>query len=101
MLWRDGARLGLIVMTATRDVSGARAEAVSYAVLADSYLKTPLPRTAWGKVMAQVRSNGSVSEPTALEAFALSYGALLGVRVPSGARTTIVSGDLAYDWVAP
>jgi len=101
VLWREGARLGLIVLTVGRGSKGAQAAAVSYAVLADSYLKTPEPSTAWGKVMAQVRPDGSVSEQTALEAFALSYGGLPGVRVPSGKRTAPVSGDLAFDWVAP
>src|ERR1022692_2395601 len=71
VLWRDGARLGLIALTATRGEGGARTEALAYAQLADKYLKTALPTTAWGKVMAQVRANGSVSEQTALEAFAL------------------------------
>jgi hypothetical protein len=101
VLWRDSSRLGLIVLTTGRGSKDARATAISYAVLADGYLKTPLPRTAWGKVMAQVRPNGTVSQPTALEAFALSYGGLPGVRVPSGKRTAPVSGDLAFDWVAP
>jgi hypothetical protein len=101
VLWRDGSRLGLIVLTAGRHAKPARALAVSYAVLADGYLKTPLPSTAWGKVMAQVRPSGSVSEQTALQAFALSYGPLPGVSVPSGTRATTVSGDLAFDWVAP
>jgi hypothetical protein len=101
VLWRGGARLGLIVLTVGRGSKGAQAAAVSYAVLAGSYLKTPEPSTAWGKVMAQVRPDGSVSEQTALEAFALSYGGLPGVRVPSGKRTAPVSGDLAFDWVAP
>ena len=101
VLWREGSRLGLIVLTTGRGATGARAAAISYAVLADGYLKTPLPHTAWAKVMSQVRPDGSVSEQTALEAFALSYGGLPGVHVPSGPRTTTVSGDLAFDWVAP
>ena len=101
VLWREGSRLGLIVLTTGRGAKAARGAAISYARLADSYLKLPLPSTAWGKVMAQVRPNGTVSQQTALEAFALSYGGLPGVRVPSGRRTTTVSGDLAYEWVAP
>jgi len=101
LLWRDGARLGLVVLSAPRDPSSARATAISYAQLAESDLPTPLPRTAWDKVLAQIRPNGTVSEATALEAFALSYGPLPGVRIPSGPRTAIESGDLAADWVLP
>jgi hypothetical protein len=101
VLWRDGSRLGLIVLGTRARPRQARAAALAYAVLADGSLKTPLPQTAWGKVMAQVRPDGSVSKQTALEAFALSYGGLPGVRVPSGKRTAPLSGDLAFDWVAP
>ncbi len=101
VLWRDAARLGLIALTATRAEGRARTDALAYAQLADRYLRTALPTTAWGKVTAQVRPNGSVSERTALEAFALSYGPLPGVSVPSGHRSSIVSGDLARGWVTP
>jgi hypothetical protein len=101
VLWAAGSRLGLIVLRTGGSSGRARAAALSYAELADSYLKTPEPTTAWGKLMTQVRPNGSVSQSTALEAFALSYGSLPGVTVPSGQRTAPISGDLAFDWVAP
>jgi hypothetical protein len=101
VLVRQGSRLALIVLVATRDTATARADALTYAQLAAGYLKTPLPTTAWEKVDAQVRSNGTVSEQTALEAVALAYGALPGISVPSGARTAPVSGDLAQGWITP
>lgn len=99
VLWRDGARLGLIVLIATRDTGTARSTAISYAQLAESYLNTPLPTTAWDKVLDQIRPDGTVSKQTALQAFALSYGPLPGVVVPSGRSTVAESGDLAGDWV--
>jgi len=101
VLWREGSRLGLITLNATRGLGTARADALDHAVAADAYLKTALPTTAWGKVLAQARPNGSVSEQTALEALALSYGPLPGVSVPSGGQVRGVSGDLADQWVAP
>jgi len=101
VLWRNGARLGLIVLSDTSQTSAARDVAVSYAMLAEGFLVAPLPTTAWGKVLDQIRPNGTVSMATALQAVALTFGALPGVRVPSGPRTTVESGDLAAAWVLP
>jgi hypothetical protein len=99
VLWRDGARLGLVVLNATRKTSTARNTAASYAMLAESYLTTALPTTAWAKVLDQIRPDSTVSKATALQAFALAYGPLPGVRVPSGTRTVVESGGLAAQWV--
>jgi hypothetical protein len=101
VLWRTGARLGLIVLNDTPQTSAARNVAVSYAMLAESFLVAPLPATAWDKVIDQIRPNGSVSRATALQAMALAYGPLPGVRVPSGAASVEESGDLAAAWVLP
>jgi len=76
VLWRDGPRLGLIVLSATQDLGGT---------------------TAWGKVLAEVRPDGTVSKQTALQAFAVAFGALPGVHPPPGARAAIPSGTLASD----
>jgi len=46
VLWRNAARLGLIVLTTTQPASSARDSAVSYAMLAEAFLSTPLPTTA-------------------------------------------------------
>ena len=102
VLWRSGARLGLVVLTETRNLSTARNSAISYAMLAQSYLSTALPTTALGKVIAEIRPNGTVSMTTALQAFALTFGSLPGVQVPSGGKTSPEpSGDLAAAWVLP
>jgi hypothetical protein len=101
VLWRERARLGMIVLTATPQTSAARDVAVSYAMLAESFLVAPLPATAWDKVIDQINPNGSVSRTTALQATALAYGPLPGVRVPSGAASVEESGDLAAAWVLP
>jgi hypothetical protein len=98
VLWRDGARLGLIVLTVTRRTSTARRTAFAYAVLAQPHLATRLPTTAWGKVLDEVRANGSVSEATALQAFALAYGPLPGIHPPGGAHSTVPSATLAGLW---
>ncbi|MGO9753733.1 MAG: hypothetical protein ACLP8S_06170 [Solirubrobacteraceae bacterium] len=94
--WRDGARIGVIALEGTRDPG---ALALAYAVLADGLLRSPLPTTAWGRVLDQIGPNGTVSKRTALEAFAVVYGSLPGVHSPAGRRTTIPSGTLAAQWV--
>jgi hypothetical protein len=99
VLWRDGSRLGFVVLGATRKLGKARAAALAYAVLADSYLKTPLPTTAWEQVLAQTRPNGTLSKSTALQAFALAYGPLPGVHPPRGPIGQIPDGTLAAQWV--
>ncbi len=98
--WRSGARIGLIVLRLPRvGASGAAAEALRYAVLAEGWLGSPLPATPWAKVLGQIRPDGTVSKHTALEAFAVAYGPLPGVRIPAGRRTTIPSGSLAAQWI--
>ncbi len=99
VLWRDGARLGLLVLTTAGDLRKARAAAFGYTALADSFLKTPLPTTEWGRVLDQVRPDGTVSERTALEAFALAYGPVPGVPMPKGPIGAIPDGTLAAAWV--
>jgi hypothetical protein len=94
--WRDGGRIGVIALTGTGDPGG---HALGDAVLADGWLRAPLPATAWGKVLSQIRADGTVSKRTALEAFAVVYGPLPGVHPPAGERTTVPSGTLAAQWV--
>ncbi len=95
--WREGNRIGVIVLTVKR--RAARDRALQYAALADGWLTAPVPSTAWGSVLAQIRPNGTVSKTTALEAFVLAYGPLPGVATPPGRRTGIPSGTLAAQWV--
>jgi hypothetical protein len=99
VLWREGPRLGLITLTSTESIRNARAAALGYTPLADSFLKTPLPTTAWGRVLDQVRPNGTVSQQTALRAFALAYGPVPGVTRPSGPIGEIPDGTMAAEWV--
>ncbi len=98
VLWRDGVRLGLLGVTATRNTRGARSAAIGYLALADSDLKSTLPTTSWGKVLAQVGSDGSFSKQSALQAFAVVYAKLPAVQAPSGPRGTIQSGTVAAEW---
>ena len=98
--WRSGARVGVIVLRPARArTSGTAATALRYAVLAGGWLDSPLPATPWAKVLDQIRPDGTVSKRTALEAFAVAYGPLPGVRIPSGRKTTIPSGSLAAQWI--
>jgi hypothetical protein len=95
VLWREGSRLGLVVLKGSRST---RESAISYAFSADQSLGVMLPTTAWQKVLDQVRSNGTMSEQTALQAVALAYGPVPGVKPPQGTRTAIASGTLAAQW---
>ena len=97
--WRDGDRIGVIALSASRRVSDPRAVAERYAVLANGWLRSPLPATAWGNVLAQIRPNGTVSKRTAEQAFVAVYGPLSGVAPPPGRRTVIPSGTLAAEWI--
>ena len=96
--WRDGARIGVIVMSASRRVRDPGRVADGYAVLADRWLRTPLPASAWARVLTQIRPNGTVSKATALQAFSVVYGPLPGVPRPPGVRTEVPSGTQAALW---
>jgi hypothetical protein len=99
--WHHSARIGVVVLASSKRAQHPRALAREYAGLADGPLRTPLPTTAWGRVLAQIRPNGTVSEQTALAAFAVAYGGLPGVKPPSERRTTIESGTQASEWIRP
>ena len=101
VLWRDGSRVGLVVLTMFGHRAGAGADqsAAAYARLAQSHLATSVPATAWAKVLAQVRPNGTVSEHTALQAVALAYGPVPGVTTPRGPTGQIPDGTMAAEWV--
>ena len=99
VLFRDGPRLGLLVLAVTRDLRTARETALELTATASSYLQTPLPTTGWAAVLDQIRPNGTVSERTALQAFALAYGPLPGVHSPSGPIGEIPDGTMAAEWV--
>ena len=99
--WRERAEVGVVVLRATRSVSDPTGLGFQYARLQDSSLRIAPPATAWDRVSNQIRPDGSVSEQTALQAFALSYGPLPGVRVPRGPLGDSFSGDLADDMILP
>jgi hypothetical protein len=80
--WRDGARIGVVVLSASRGVRDPARVADRYAFLADRWLRTPLPASAWARVLTQIRPDGTVSKATALQAFSIVYGPLPGVPSP-------------------
>jgi hypothetical protein len=79
----------------------ASALVLEFAGLADTALRTTLPTTAFDQLAAQIRPDGSVSQSVALQAFALAYGALPGVPVPSGSQTSDPEKDatVAGTWI--
>jgi hypothetical protein len=66
--WREGERIGVVVLSAQLSVAAAHAKALGYAVLADSWLRSPLPTTAWDAVLDEIQPNGTASRATALQA---------------------------------
>ena len=93
--WRDADRVGVVSVRG----NDAPSLAAQYAVLADQWLRIPPPATALGKVLEQIRPDGTLSKQTALQAFAVAFGPLPGVTVPSGKRSVIPSGTEIALWV--
>jgi hypothetical protein len=100
LVWRVGASLG-VVEVRVAGVAYARHVAEIFAQLANVSMQAPAPATAFGKVLAEVRPDGSVSKQTAMQAFSLAYTPLPGVRVPTGAPAVLDDGTLAADWILP
>jgi hypothetical protein len=67
--------------------------------LADGDDTTDADDTAWGALLADLPDDGTVPLDAALQAFALAYGPLPGVEVPSGERGD-VDGTTAMTWLA-
>jgi hypothetical protein len=98
LAWREGTRVGVLQVGFTAPGATVQ-EAEELAPIADARLRAVLPRTAFDKVLAEVRPDGTVSEQTALQAFALTYGSLPGVHPPAGAPAYVPSGTEAAAWV--
>ena len=95
--WREGARIGVVRLSEPRGL-GVGSTALAFARLADTQLTVTQPATAWGRVTAQISANGSVSEQTALGAFALAYGPAARGQAPAGALLSLPSGTPAAAW---
>jgi hypothetical protein len=78
----------------------ATATLLQYAPLADQWLRSPLPVTAWDRVLDQIRPDGTMPVRAALAGLALAYGPVPGVHVPPGARTLIPDATDVSLWVA-
>lgn len=78
--------VALILLTACTSGSGhpAASSTPSASSSSGSASGTAGPGPAWTSVLSQVKPDGSVDTQTALTAFALAFGPLPGVNVPSG-----------------
>ncbi len=65
---------------------------------AASTVTNPSP---FDQVLAQMQRDGKPTKQTALQAFALAFGSLPGVTVPSGPHADIVYGSGPMRWLAP
>ena len=100
LVWRVGASLG-VVEVRVAGVAYARHVAEIFAGLANVSMQAWAPATAFGKVLAEIAPDGSVSRQTAMQAFSLAYTPLPGVRVPAGPPVVLDDGTLAADWILP
>lgn len=98
VIWRHDRKLGLLVLRAKSSAGEVRTAALALARAADSALRAPVPTTAWEKVLDQIRPDGSVSEKTAMQAVALAYGPIPGVKPPGGPRQRITSATMIAGW---
>ena len=98
VLWRAGARLGLVVLSTTRDVSSAESAATALAQSAQAVLAARGPGSPLQQVLDEIGPNGSMPVRAALQAFALAYGRLPGVSPPEGALTPVADGTQELIW---
>src|SRR5262249_34604020 len=95
-VWNAGLLVGQISVLGTGRPGASLARAAAASVRAR--VAAALAKTAWDKVLDQVRPDGSVTVSTALQAFSLAIAPLSGVRVPAG-PARIPDGTLAISWV--
>ncbi len=95
VVWRSGADVGLVVAPG----GGRLAAALGYAAFAQATLRQPGPRTAWDRVLSQVRPDGTLSKATALKAFVLAYASLPGVPITAGPRKPVYDPTAVAQWV--
>jgi hypothetical protein len=96
VVWSAGTLVGQVsVLGAGRAGPGLARTA---AAAARGRVAAALAKTAWVRVLDQVRPDGSVSVSTALQAFSLAIAPLPGVRVPAGPAGRIPDGTLAINW---
>ena len=96
-VWSAGSWVGQVSVLGAGRVGAALARSAAAAVRAR--IQATLAKTAWDKVLDQVRPDGGVSVSTALQAFSLAIARLPGVRVPAGPVGPIPDGTLAINWV--
>jgi len=59
----------------------------------------PAKASAFDQVLEQIRRDGDVTLPTALQAFSLAFGDLPGVAIPDGPRVPVVYGGGPLRWI--
>jgi hypothetical protein len=100
LVWRRGSNVAVLQMSVPKKLKNGLALVLAMAKLADTAVQTPPPASAFGKVAEQINSDGTVSPQTALEGFALAYGGLAGVNVPSGNNSLpALDGTSVAAWV--
>jgi hypothetical protein len=62
-------------------------------------ITNPDTPSSYDQVLDQIRRDGDVTLPTALQAFSLAFGALPGVTVPAGPRESVVYGGGPLRWI--
>ena len=95
-VWRQGALVGQITLI---DSTGRVGSATQLAAIVRARVKAVASRTAWDGLVADVAARSRPpSSQEALQAFALAFGHVPGVKTPSGSRAD-ASGTLALQWI--
>lgn len=89
----------LLAACSSGDDGPATSGADSTADSATTSTATDETPSAYAQVLAQIREDGDVTLPTALQAFSLAYGELPGVSVPDGPRDAVVFGGGPLRWL--
>lgn len=82
--FRTGRAIGAVRLRARGRRAGARAAVVAYARQLAGRLRRVLALTAWQRTVDGIGPDGSITPKLALQAFAIVYGPLPGVRRPAG-----------------
>jgi uncharacterized delta-60 repeat protein len=97
--FRVNRAVGSVRLRARGRLAKAAVTTMAYAQALALRLQRVLNLSAWQRVTDQIRPDGSFTPRTALQAFAVAYGPLPGVKRPSGAAGPGIDGTSAIQMV--
>jgi hypothetical protein len=100
VVFHVGSALGAVRLRSRERPARAAQIAVAYAQSLGGRLRRVLALSAWQLTLDKIGSDGSITTQLALQAFAITYGPLPGVRRPTGPGGAPPSATLAMQLVA-